>query len=203
MHYILAWVNKVTIDWVGTASTRNDNFFGSVLTSNFCLLAQASQPNNEFIITFKKGKKTDSMRFSSDHRAAIITEAMRFRHEFGERQADGQQWFSYKLHWSDQRKSVVLVCGPTGLEQKDPGSNKLLATYFYKDIEAVAEVSDYPGGFVVIKSQFGRMHMFASEGREEIIRRLQVMLNGQWSCNFHKNNNEIESSHQDQLPSSK
>ena len=38
---------------------------------------QASQPNNEFIITFKKGKKTDSMRFSSDHRAAIITETMR------------------------------------------------------------------------------------------------------------------------------
>lgn len=38
---------------------------------------QASQPNNEFIITFKKGKKTDSMRFSSDQRAAIITEAMK------------------------------------------------------------------------------------------------------------------------------
>ena len=50
---------------------------------HFCLvnhdhfLVQASQPNNEFIITFKKGKKTDSMRFSSDHRAAIITETMR------------------------------------------------------------------------------------------------------------------------------
>ena len=39
--------------------------------------SQASAPNNEFIITFKKGKKTDSMRFSSEHRASIITEAMR------------------------------------------------------------------------------------------------------------------------------
>ena len=68
---------------------------------------------------------------------------------------------------------MVLVAGPTGLEQKDPSNNKLLATYFYKDIEAIAEVSDYPGGFVVIKSQFGRMHMFASEGRDEIIRKLQ------------------------------
>lgn len=134
---------------------------------------QASAPNNEFIITFKKGKKTDSMRFSSEHRPSIITEAMRFRHEFGERQADGQQWFSYKLHWSDQRKSVLLVAGPTGLEQKDPGSNKLLASYFYKDIDGIAEVSDYPGGFVVVKSQFGRMHFFASEGRDEIIKRLQ------------------------------
>ena len=40
---------------------------------------QVSQPNNEFIITFKKGaKKTDSMRFSSDQRAAIITESMKW-----------------------------------------------------------------------------------------------------------------------------
>ena len=39
---------------------------------------QASQPNNEFSITFMKGaKKTDSMRFSSDQRAAIITESMK------------------------------------------------------------------------------------------------------------------------------
>ena len=38
---------------------------------------------------------------------------------------------------------------------------QVLATYFYKDIDGVAEVSDYPGGFVVIKSNFGRMHLFA------------------------------------------
>lgn len=70
---------------------------------------QASQPNNEFIITFKKGKKTDSMRFSSDQRCFIITEAMKYRHEFGERQAQPQQWFSYKLHWSDQRRSLTFL----------------------------------------------------------------------------------------------
>ena len=49
----------------------------------------------------------------------------RYRHEFGERQKEGQQWFGYKLHWSEQRKSVVLVAGPIGLEQKDPSSNKV------------------------------------------------------------------------------
>ena len=32
------------------------------------------------------GRKTDSMRFSSEHRAAIISETMKFRAEFGERQ---------------------------------------------------------------------------------------------------------------------
>ena len=72
--------------------------------NTFQLRIFQNQPNNEFIITFKKGKKTDSMRFSSDQRACIITETMKYRHEFGERQAQFQQWFSYKLHWSDQRK---------------------------------------------------------------------------------------------------
>lgn len=56
------------------------------------------------------------------------------------------------------------MAGPIGLEQKDPSSNKLLATYFYKDMDGISEVSDYPGGFVITKSHFGRMHMFASEG---------------------------------------
>lgn len=35
--------------------------------------------NNEFIITMKKGpKKTDSMKFSTDHRADLLTEALVF-----------------------------------------------------------------------------------------------------------------------------
>ena len=73
-------------------------------------------------------------------------------------------WYLDFSHDFLPSRSVVLVAGPTGLEQKDPSSNKLLATYFYKDIEGVSEVSDYPGGFVITKSHFGRMHMFASEG---------------------------------------
>ena len=34
----------------------------------------------------------------------IFLKISRYRHEFGERQALPQQWFSYKLHWSDQRR---------------------------------------------------------------------------------------------------
>ena len=40
-------------------------------------------------------------------------------------------------------------------------------------ISDFSEVSDYPGGFVIVKSDFGRMHLFASEGRDEIIRKIQ------------------------------
>ena len=79
----------------------------------------------------------------------------------------------YDSYYFSKYRSVVLVAGPIGLEQKDPSSNKLLATYYYKDMDGISEVLDYPGGFVITKSHFGRMHMFASEGREEIIKRLQ------------------------------
>ena len=41
---------------------------------------------NEFTITMKKNsKKTDTMRFSTDHRADLLTEALKFRHLFAEK----------------------------------------------------------------------------------------------------------------------
>ena len=41
---------------------------------------------NEFIIAMKKNtKKTDTMRFSTEHRADLLTEALRFRHLFAEK----------------------------------------------------------------------------------------------------------------------
>jgi len=44
-----------------------------------------AQGNNEFIINIKKNKKTDNMRFSSDHRADILTESLRYSHLFCEK----------------------------------------------------------------------------------------------------------------------
>jgi len=32
--------------------------------------------NNEFLITMLKGRKTDQMKFSTDHRADLLTEAL-------------------------------------------------------------------------------------------------------------------------------
>ena len=58
---------------------------------------------------------------------------------------------------------VVLEAGPCSLDQRHPATGALLATYAYKDVEAVVPVSDYPGGFIVICGRFGRM---VSGGRE-------------------------------------
>ena len=57
--------------------------------------------------------------------------------------------FSYKYHWSEQRQSVALRVSAHGLHQLDPANKRVLATYNFKDIEAMYEVTDYPGGFVI------------------------------------------------------
>lgn len=44
-----------------------------------------AQGNNEFVINIKKGKKVENMRFSSDHRADILTESLRFSHLFADK----------------------------------------------------------------------------------------------------------------------
>ena len=52
----------------------------------------------------------------------------------------------------------------------DPsGSGKILASYFFKDITALYEVPDYPGGFVIEVGPHGRLHLFAAEARSEIL----------------------------------
>ena len=39
---------------------------------------------NEFLLVFKKGKKSDTMRFSSEFRPEILTEVLVYRNKFAE-----------------------------------------------------------------------------------------------------------------------
>lgn len=142
---------------------------------DFCGIAPNSkgqQSTNEFIIAMRKGKKTETMRFSTDHRADLLTRALKFRNQFAEASKDCFRCNAYKYHWSDQRIPIVLEVGDSGVEQRDPTTNRVLATYDYKDIEGLAQVSDFPGGFVVISSSFSRLHLFASDRRPEIMKQI-------------------------------
>jgi DnaJ family protein C protein 13 len=130
----------------------------------------------EYQLVFRKGsgsKKTDSMRFSSDHRAQIVTDALRHHDRFAEKVLPNlPSWFCFKYHWSEQRVAVLLQAGPHALHQIDPNSRRVLASYFFKDIRQLFEVTDYPGGFVVQVEPFGRLHLFAAEARAEILQRV-------------------------------
>uniref|UniRef100_A0A8C7VID9 J domain-containing protein n=1 Tax=Oncorhynchus mykiss TaxID=8022 RepID=A0A8C7VID9_ONCMY len=112
----------------------------------------------EFNLTFRKGsgKKSETLKFSTEHRTELLTEALRYN--------------CYKHHWSDTRKSVSLEVTPGGIDQIDPQTNRVVCSYDYRSVEGFAEVNDYQGGFCILYGGFSRLHLFASEHRDEIIK---------------------------------
>ncbi|KAK2499613.1 hypothetical protein MC885_004710, partial [Smutsia gigantea] len=112
----------------------------------------------EFNLTFRKGsgKKSETLKFSTEHRTELLTEALRYS--------------CYKHHWSDARKPVILEVTPGGFDQISPATNRVLCSYDYRNIEGFVDLSDYQGGFCILYGGFSRLHLFASEQREEIIK---------------------------------
>ncbi|XP_066599154.1 dnaJ homolog subfamily C member 13 isoform X2 [Prorops nasuta] len=127
---------------------------------------------NEFSITMRKERKTDTMKFSSEHRDYLLTEALRFRNQFAEKPKDTARYPAFKHHWSDTRLPVDLEITPYSLDQLDPATHMVLASYCFKDFEGIATVKDYPHGFVIVCGGFGRLHLFASQHMEEIKKKL-------------------------------
>ncbi|OCT75945.1 dnaJ homolog subfamily C member 13 isoform X1 [Xenopus laevis] len=126
----------------------------------------------EFALTFRKGsgRKSETLKFSTEHRTELLTEALRFRTDFSEGKITGRRYNCYKHHWSDTRKLVTLEVTPGGIDQIDPANNRVICSYDYRNIEGFTEVSGYQGGFCILYGGFGRLHLFASEQREEIIK---------------------------------
>uniref|UniRef100_A0AAR5P1B7 J domain-containing protein n=2 Tax=Dendroctonus ponderosae TaxID=77166 RepID=A0AAR5P1B7_DENPD len=127
----------------------------------------ANSPH-EYQITVKKDKKLNKMIFSTEHRTYVITETMKFKHLFIEKPKEIYRYQAYKHHWSDIRLPVLLEVTPYSLDQLDPTTNTILASYTYKDFEGICTVCDYPGGFVIVCGGFGRLHMFQTVDFEEI-----------------------------------
>ncbi|KAF6099113.1 DnaJ heat shock protein family (Hsp40) member C13 [Phyllostomus discolor] len=126
----------------------------------------------EFSLTFRKGsgRKSETLKFSTEHRTELLTEALRFRTEFSEGKITGRRYNCYKHHWSDTRKPVILEVTPGGFDQINPATNRVLCSYDYRNIEGFVDLSDYQGGFCILYGGFSRLHLFASEQREEIIK---------------------------------
>lgn len=123
---------------------------------------------HDFQITFRKERKTDTMRFSTEYRSELLTEALRYRHLFVEKPKEILRYHAYKHHWSDTRLPVVLEVLPYSLNQLDPANNNILATYTFKEFEGICTVSDYHDGFVIVCGGFGRLHLFQATHGDEI-----------------------------------
>ncbi|XP_045537410.1 dnaJ homolog subfamily C member 13 [Papilio machaon] len=125
--------------------------------------------NHDFILTMKKDKKVDTMKFSSEHKCLILTEAFKYRHLFAEKSKEIYRYQAYKHHWSGTRLPVVLEVGPCSLEQLDPSTHTLLASYPYCDIQGILPVRDIPGGFVLAVGGYSRLHLFSNAMEHQVI----------------------------------
>ncbi|UJR33077.1 hypothetical protein I4U23_020536 [Adineta vaga] len=134
-----------------------------------------SSPIAEFILTFRtKSKKTDTMRFSSEYRAEILTDALRFQSLFSHQQPLPQPKVisATKLHWSSQRIPVLLRIQSNCIEQIDGSTNRFLCSYDYKDIDQLisltSEGDTTPRGFLIQDKNTGRLHAFVTTESQSI-----------------------------------
>lgn len=58
---------------------------------------------------------------------------------------------------------------PCSLDQLDPTTNTILASYNYKDINGLIGVEDYEGGIVIAYGSFSRLHVFKALNHHEIV----------------------------------
>lgn len=151
--------------------------------------------NNEFLLFMKKERKVESMRFSSDQRSELLTEALRYRFQFSEKPKERLIYKAYKYHWSDTRLPTMLEVTPYSLDQLDPTSNQVIASYFYKDLNGVITLSDCPGGFVVAYGEFSRLHMFSVSNVDDVCQKMVENAATNLSITFNVLKNTIKTDH--------
>ncbi|GMR56372.1 hypothetical protein PMAYCL1PPCAC_26567, partial [Pristionchus mayeri] len=125
--------------------------------SDFALI-KPPQKNDEFTIHTTKGKK-DTMRFSSEYFAEIITDVL-LQCAAAAEMKESMQFTAFKHSWSDRRVQIVLRIGASALEQVDD-RGVIFARYPYRTIRNIGKISDCPGGFVVDVGEHRRRHIFA------------------------------------------
>lgn len=65
-----------------------------------------------------------------------------------------------------------LEITPCSLDQLDPTSNKVIASYDYKDIVATIGIQDYEQGIVIAYGKFTRLHLFRAANHHEIVQNM-------------------------------
>ncbi|SPP75614.1 blast:DnaJ homolog subfamily C member 13 [Drosophila guanche] len=127
---------------------------------------------NEFVLTIKKDKKLDTIKLSSEYRNDILSSILKYYKEFADKPKNTQRFSAYKYHWSGISLPTVLEVTPCSLDQLDPTTNDVLASYMYKDIEGIIGISDYEGGIVMAYGGFSRLHLFKALNHHEIVQNI-------------------------------
>ncbi|CAI8019165.1 DnaJ homolog subfamily C member 13 [Geodia barretti] len=161
---------------IGTKAITTYNPNTHEVTNQWCYnefvgIAPSPKASNEFIITMKKGRKTQQMTFSTEFRPEVLTRTLMFSPLFCEqpRNETDKRFDAAKFHWDEAKVKVLLVVRRYCVSQVDI-TGHTLTDYKYKDIEYMAKVADHPGAFVVAAGGFGRLHMFLTEQRDDVMK---------------------------------
>lgn len=129
---------------------------------------------NEFVLTIKKDRKLDTIKLSSEFRSEILSSILKYYKEFADKPKPCQKFQAYKYHWSGISLPTVLEITACSLDQLDPTTNEILASYMYKDIEGiiVSGIQDYDGGIVMACGGFSRLHLFKALNHHEIVQNI-------------------------------
>lgn len=58
------------------------------------------------------------------------------------------------------------------MDQLDPVTNTVFASYNYKDIDGIIGIQDYDGGIVLAYGGFSRLHLFKALNHHEIVQNI-------------------------------
>lgn len=67
----------------------------------------------------------------------MLTALLKFHKDFAERPRYIQRFNARKHHWSGVKFPVTLEVTPCSLDQLDPTTNTIFASYNYKDIDGI------------------------------------------------------------------
>ncbi|XP_055532841.1 dnaJ homolog subfamily C member 13 isoform X1 [Wyeomyia smithii] len=76
---------------------------------------------------------------------------------------------AFKHHWSGTTLPAVLEVTPCSLDQLDPTTNTVLASYNYKDIDSVIGIQDYTDGIVLAYGGHSRLHLFRVQNHHDVV----------------------------------
>ncbi|KAI1292252.1 DnaJ -like protein subfamily C member 13 [Halotydeus destructor] len=130
-----------------------------------------------FTLTTRRGKKVDSLKFSSEYRNEILCDVLQHRKQFADGVSTSLDPIRFNVHkasWTEKSLPVVLQVDVCAVSQINPSTGTVIASYFYKDIDCLISVSDSPNSFVIQTSGYGRYHCFtcASNERDSALRKI-------------------------------
>lgn len=97
---------------------------------------------------------------------------LKYHKEFAEKMKPIQKYHAHKHHWSGISFPTVLEVTPCSVDQLDPTTNTILASYNYKDINGIIGIEDYTGGVAIVYDSFSRLHVFKALNHHEIVQNI-------------------------------